>query len=93
MSVINLEQKQIRLKQFLQRISEDESLCQKKSIIDESRSMTELLLMSGYGPWNESIDLARLITLLLEKRGMKGCSEAMMEHILNGGTIDGFLQS
>ncbi|MFD0958207.1 hypothetical protein [Paenibacillus chungangensis] len=92
MNAINLEQKQIRLKLFLQRISEDESLCQQKSSTDTSRSMTELLLMSGYGSWNESIDLARLMTLLLRKRGTEGCSEAMMEHILNGGTIDGFLQ-
>jgi len=89
-----LEQKQLRLKQFLKMLSEDPSLLhQDGAMQSQSRSLSELLLISGYPSRNESIDMAELVSLLLKRLGMEAGSEEMMEHVMNGGTVDEFIDA
>jgi len=90
MNVSNVEQKRIRLKRFLNILSEDPSLLNKVEL-EESRSLTDLLMLTGYTPRNEHVDLAELVSLLLKKMGHHACSEDMMEHVMNGGTVDEFM--
>lgn len=88
MSVISKEDKQDRLKKFLQRLSEDKDVG--KGAGKPTRSLSEFLMFAGYMPNGDSIDLSRLLTLLLRTQGMEGCSEQMIDHVLNGGSIEGF---
>jgi hypothetical protein len=90
MNVSNVEQKRIRLKRFLNILSEDPSLLNKVEL-EESRSLADLLMLTGYTPRNEHVDLAELVSLLLKKMGHHACSEDMMEHVMNGGTVDEFM--
>jgi hypothetical protein len=91
MNVTSKNDKQDRLKQFLQRLSEDKDVSGSGRSVTPVRSLSELLLFAGYTPSGESVDMSRLVTLLLQLQGVKGCSEQMIEHVLNGGTIEGFL--
>ncbi|WP_373230150.1 hypothetical protein [Cohnella sp.] len=91
MNVSNQEQKQIRLKQFLKILSEDPSLIQDGK--EETRPLSEFLMFTGYPPRNEPVDIAKLISLLLRKKGLEVGSEDMMEHIMNGGTVDDFMNT
>jgi hypothetical protein len=92
MNVSNLEQKQVRLKQFLKILSEDPSLLNQDEL-EESRSLSELLMFTGYLPRNEAVDMAELVSLLLKKIGLEAGSEDMMEYIMNGGTVDDFMNT
>jgi hypothetical protein len=92
MNVSNQEQKQVRLKQFLKILSEDPSLLNQDEL-EESRSLSELLMLTGYLPWNEPVDMAELVSLLLKKMGLEAGSEDMMEYIMNGGTVDDFMNT
>jgi hypothetical protein len=88
MSVPCKNDKQARFKQFLQRLSEDKDVG--RGAVKPTHSLSELLLFAGYNPNGEAIDMARLVTLLLRTQGLEGCSEQMVEHVLNGGSIEGF---
>lgn len=92
MIVSNQEQKQVRLKQFLKVLSEDPSLLNQDEL-EESRSLTDLLMFTGYLPRNETVDMAVLVSRLLKKLGLEACSEDMMEYIMNGGTVDDFMNT
>jgi len=89
MNVTRKNDKHARLKQFLQRLSEDKDVCRGAGM--PARSLSEFLLFAGYTPSGESVDMAKLVTLLLREQGVEGCSEQMVEHVLNGGSIEGFL--
>ncbi|MDQ8737006.1 hypothetical protein [Paenibacillus sp. LHD-38] len=90
MNVSNVKQKRVRLKQFLKILSEDPSLMNQERQ-EDSRSLAELLMVTGYTPRNEPVDMAELVSLLLKKVGHEACSEDMMEHVMNGGTVDEFM--
>lgn len=90
MNVSNVEQKRVRLKQFLKILSEDPSLMNQERQ-EDSRSLAELLMVTGYTPRNKPVDMAELVSLLLKKVGHEACSEDMMEHVMNGGTVDEFM--
>lgn len=90
MNVSNVEQKRVRLKRFLNILSEDPSILNKEEL-EESRSLADLLMLSGYTPRDEHIDMAELVSLLLKKMGHHACSEDMMEYVMNGGTVDEFM--
>jgi hypothetical protein len=92
MNVSNQEQKQVRLKQFLKILSEDPYLLNQDGL-EELRSISELLMFTGYHPRNEPVDIAELVSLLLKKMGLEAGSEDMMEHIMNGGTVDDFMKT
>jgi len=89
MNVTRKNDKHVRLKQFLQRLSEDNDVCRGAGM--PTRSLSELLLFAGYTPSGETVDMAQLMTLLLREQGVEGCSEQMVEYVLNGGSIEGFL--
>lgn len=90
MNVSNVEQKRVRLKQFLKILSKDPSLLNQEKQ-EDSRSLAEILMFTGYTPRNEHVDMAELVSLLLKKVGHEACSEDMMEHVMNGGTVDEFM--
>jgi hypothetical protein len=92
MNVSNQEQKQTRLKQFLKILSEDPSLLNQDGL-EETRSLSEFLMFTGYLPRNEPVDLAKLVSLLLRKKGLEAGSEDMMDHIMSGGTVDDFMNT
>lgn len=92
MNISNQEQKRIRLKQFLKILSEDPSLLKQVSH-EEVRPLSELLMATGYRLCNESIDIAELMSQLLGKLGLKACSAEMMDYIMNGGTVDDFMNT
>ena len=92
MNVSNQEQKRVRLKQFLKILSEDPSLL-KVDGQAEARSLSELLRVTGCRPCNEPVDMAELVSDLLRKTGRHAGSDEMMEHIMNGGTVDGFMKT
>lgn len=48
-------------------------------------------MLTGYTPRNEPVDMAELVSLLLKKVGHEACSKGMMEHVMNGGTVDEFM--
>ncbi|XID93084.1 hypothetical protein ACF3MZ_00655 [Paenibacillaceae bacterium WGS1546] len=90
MNVSNLAQKQERLKRFLELLSQDASL----NRLNESGSAwswDELLSWAGYVPRNGTIDLAELVSRTLRKTGIDADTNAMMDYILNGGTVDEFI--
>ncbi|CAM4139273.1 hypothetical protein L1N85_05790 [Paenibacillus alkaliterrae] len=90
MNVSNVEQKRVRLKQFLKILSEDPSLLNQERQKD-SRSLAEFLMYTGYTPRNEPVNMAELVSLLLKRVGHEARSEDMMEHVMNGGTVDEFM--
>jgi hypothetical protein len=90
MNVSNQEQKQVRLKQFLKVLSEDPSLLNQDGF-EESRSLSDLLMFTGYLPRNESVDMAEIVSRLLKRLGLEAGTEDMMEYIMNGGTVDEFI--
>jgi hypothetical protein len=92
MSVVNQEQKRMRLKRFLRLLSEDPSILIQKSGQRELPSLGELLLATGCMPGNEPVDLAALMSGLLKKLGMEACYEDMMNHVMSGGTVEEFMQ-
>lgn len=92
MNVSNQEQKQARLKRFLKILSEDPSLLNQERL-EESWSISELLMYTGYLPRNEPVDMAQLISQLLKKMGLEAGSEDMMNYIMNGGTVDDFMNT
>ncbi|WP_141501949.1 hypothetical protein [Paenibacillus luteus] len=92
MNISNQEQKRIRLKQFLKILSEDPSLLQQTGQT-ETRSLPELLMANGYRYCNEPVDMAELMSQVLGKLGLTPCSAQMMEFIMNGGTVDDFMNT
>lgn len=91
MDDMNQEQKRLRLKQFLKRLSEDPSLAD-QNMPKHWGSLAELLVLTGYNPRNEPINMAELISLLLKRNEIEAGSEDMMQHVLNGGTVDDFMK-
>jgi hypothetical protein len=92
MNVSNQEQKQARLKQFLKILSEDPFLSSQEGQ-EESRSLSELCMLSGYLPRSKAVNMAELVSMLLRKIGYDACSDDMMEFIMNGGTIVDFMNT
>ncbi|CAM4494839.1 hypothetical protein FHS16_005295 [Paenibacillus endophyticus] len=92
MNVSNQEQKRVRLKQFLKILSEDPSLLKQDGQV-EMRTLPELLAAVGCRLRNEPIDMAELVSQLLGKLGLQACSSDMMEHVMNGGTVDDFINT
>ncbi|ASS66736.1 MULTISPECIES: hypothetical protein [unclassified Paenibacillus] len=101
---MEMEQKKLKLRQFLQVLAEDDSL----GLANQSDSLAELLYVTEYplrrefvfdykknryvpGSQKPRIDLAELLTLLLDKKGIDKSFEDLMEHILHGGSLDDFL--
>ncbi|CDN43825.1 MULTISPECIES: hypothetical protein [unclassified Paenibacillus] len=102
---MEMEQKKLKLRQFLQVLAEDESL----GSANQADSLAELLYVTEYplrrefvfdykknryvpGSQKPRIDLAELLTLLLDKKGIDKSFEDLMEHILRGGSLDDFLE-
>ncbi|WP_138754133.1 hypothetical protein [Paenibacillus sinopodophylli] len=92
MNVSNQEQKRVRLKQFLKILSEDPSLLQQDGQMG-TRTLPELLVAVGCRLRNEPIDLAELLSQLLGNLGLHACSSDMMEYVMNGGTVDEFINT
>jgi hypothetical protein len=92
MNISNQEQKRIRLKQFLKKLSEDPSLLQQAGH-EEARPLSELLMATGCRLCNEPIDMAELMSQMLGKLGLKACSAEFMEYIMNGGTVDDYMNT
>lgn len=92
MTVSVQEQKQVKLKQFLKKLSEDPSLLDQDEL-NEWRSLSDILSISGYQPRNEPLDMAKLLSQLLRKMGYKSSSEDMMEFVMDGGTVDEFMNT
>ncbi|MDQ6421385.1 hypothetical protein RB620_18320 [Paenibacillus sp. LHD-117] len=90
MEVSNQEQKRVRLKQFLKILSEDPSLAGWEKL-QNAGSLADLLVYTGYYPRNDTIDMAKVVSLLLKKLGHEAGSEDMMEHVINGGTVEEFM--
>ncbi|MCR2803281.1 hypothetical protein [Paenibacillus soyae] len=90
MEISNQEQKRIRLKLFLNILSEDPSMAGGEKL-PKANSLADLLVYTGYYPSNGTIDMARVVTLLLKKLGHEACSEDMVEHVINGGTLEEFI--
>jgi hypothetical protein len=83
------ELKQARLKRFLQQLSTDPALANAEEPAIFT-SLSELLKESGYPPFDEPFDLAELTKRLFKKMGLAAGPDEMMEHVLNGGTVEGF---
>ncbi|TFE28186.1 hypothetical protein [Cohnella luojiensis] len=92
MNISSQKQKQERLKQFLRMLSEDPSLLNQDSV-EESWSLSELLMYTGYLPKNEPVDMSELVSMLLKKMGLDACSDDMMNYVMNGGTVDDFMNT
>ncbi|MGO4540706.1 hypothetical protein [Paenibacillus sp. 2TAB19] len=91
MDDLNQEQKRLRLKQFLKRLSDDPSIAN-QNMTRYGGSLAELLVLTGYNPKDELIDMAELVSLLLKKNEIEAGSEDMMQHVINGGTVDDFMK-
>ena len=91
MSTAMQEQKRMKLRRFLERLAEDKTLRGMET--NRNHSLSEMLTQSGCHLRGNSIDIAELITVLLHKKGKKGCAGQLMEHILGGGTIEEFLKN
>ncbi|NIK79545.1 hypothetical protein FHS15_004706 [Paenibacillus castaneae] len=92
MTMTSHEQKQVELKKFLNILSEDLSL-NSGAELEKPRAISDLLLFTGYIPRNEPIDMSKLLSLLLRKLGFDFGSETMVDHMINGGTIDGLMNA
>jgi phage I-like protein len=92
MEITNPEQKKIRLKKFLQKLSEDPSLSNQDELV-ELRSLTDILILTGYHPKAETVDMAELLSQLLRKSGIEANSEDMMESVMQGRSIDNFMKT
>lgn len=84
------EKKMLRFKRFLSMLSEDPSLAGREDE-GEARSLADYFAYSGYRPNDEPVDLSLLVSLLLKRNGHVADSEQMMEFVMNGGTIDAFM--
>lgn len=105
-AVIAKEQRKLRLKQFLKFLAEDETITgesESGQTLAELLFYTEYPLRkefvydynkNRYVPSNKKphIDLAELLTLLLKKSGLKAESEDLMDHVLQGGSVEEFIQ-
>lgn len=89
---INDEQKQVKLKMFLKKLAEDGSLKQQVEM-EKPRMLSDLLQFADYLPQNENIDMAKLLSLLLRKLEFEFDAELMVEHVINGGTVDGLMSN
>lgn len=92
MNISHREQKRVKLKQFLEILSEDPTLMNQDGQ-KELRSLSEIIMISGYRPWHEPVDMARVLSLLLRKSGLSASSEDMMEYMMNGGTVEEFMNT
>ena len=92
MNVSNPAQKQEKLKQFLDMLSRDASLSRRHDSAS-AWSWEELLSYTGYDPGDGTIDVAELVSLTLGKLGIDADTKAMMEHVLNGGTVGEFINA
>lgn len=90
MNGLDREQKRVRLKQFLKIISEDPFLLSQDGQ-KEMRPLSELLIVSGYRSSDETVDMSKLLSLLLRKMGLTSRSEDMMEYMMNGGKVEDFM--
>lgn len=92
MNVSNSEQRQVRLKQFLRILSEDPSLSHQVEQ-GKLRSLAELLMVSGYWPCGEPVNMSSVVSLSLKKLGLEAGSEELIEYVMNGGTVESFIDS
>jgi len=92
MNISHREQKRVKLKQFLKILSEDPSLLNQDGL-NELRSLSEILIISGYQPWHEPVDMASVLSLLLRKLGVSAGSADMMEYMMNGGSVEDFMNT
>jgi hypothetical protein len=90
MNISHREQKREKLKKFLKILSEDPSLLNQDGF-NELRSLSEILMISGYRPRDEPVDMASVLSLLLRKLGHNAGSADMMEYMINGGTVEDFM--
>ncbi|WP_438349484.1 hypothetical protein ACP8HI_02010 [Paenibacillus sp. FA6] len=88
----NRNQKKIKLKRFLEKLSEDPTLLNQDNVV-ESRSLSEYLILTGYRPKDGPIDMAELVSLLLKRIGLQADSEDLMESVMKGGSIDHFMNT
>jgi hypothetical protein len=90
MNVCHEEQKRARLKKFLNMLSQDTALM---NYIEQEplRSLTQLLHGCGYDADHQSVNIAEVVSSLLQEQGSQSNSLDMMEHVLNGGTVDQFM--
>ncbi len=86
------KQKQERLKLFLERLSQDASLIRRHDSAS-AWSWEELLSYTGYDLRDGTVDVAELVSLALGKLGIDADTKAMMEYILNGGTVGDFMNA
>ncbi|AJY75705.1 hypothetical protein [Paenibacillus beijingensis] len=108
-ALIAQEQKKIRLKQFLKFLADDETLGAGSEnasgqTLAELLFYTEYPLRkefvydynkNRYVPSDQKprIDLAELMTLLLQKSGMTAGCEELMDYVLQGGSVKDFMKS
>lgn len=92
MNVSSSEQRQVRLKQFLKILSEDPSLSHQVEQ-GKLRSLSELLMVSGYWPCDKPINMSNVVSLSLKKLGLEAGSEELIEYVINGGTVENFIET
>lgn len=85
-------QKKIKLKRFLAKLSEDPALLNQDDVV-ESRSLSEYLILTGYRPKDGPINMAELVSLLLQKMGLEADSEDLIESVMKGGSVDHFMNT
>ncbi|MGF7046860.1 hypothetical protein J2T13_001362 [Paenibacillus sp. DS2015] len=90
MNVSNQEQKRVRLKQFLKILSEDPYLLNQDGL-EKLRSLSEIVILTGYKSRDGLVNMAELVSLLLKKMGIEAGSEDLMECVMEGGSVDNFM--
>ncbi|GBF76336.1 hypothetical protein PA598K_04798 [Paenibacillus sp. 598K] len=98
------KQRALRVNEFLKRLAQDESLVgdaqERPSMAEwlhEAEYPIKQEMVYDYGsrkfiPTHNKpvINLAELVTLILEKQGSRYTAEDLIDHVLAGGTIDQF---
>ncbi|SDT17294.1 hypothetical protein SAMN05444162_3313 [Paenibacillaceae bacterium GAS479] len=87
--------KQERLREFLDKLADDHSL---NKTGDDSLDITELtedgFVKGSLAPiaiTGKPVDLADLLSNLLREQGLGSSSEELVEHVLEGGSVETFL--
>jgi hypothetical protein len=80
--------KKERLKQFLARLEKDPSLGRHGR---KPPALSELLQASGMPYSNGPLDISKLLAHALKQKGIDAGPEEMVDHVIQGGTIEQFL--
>ena len=80
--------KKERLRQFLVSLAKDPAL---EGRDQEPPALSELLQASGMPYSNGPLDISKLLAHALQQKGIAADPEEIMEHVIQGGTIEQFM--